>query len=259
MRFGVCVGVDRAPLLAQVGYDYIELSCAGDLVPDDDDAVWATHRAQIEAMPLRPEAFNSYVRTGHIVGPEADFERLERYVHRAAERAAQVGGAVIVFGSGGARRVPDGYDRELARKDLIRFLNFGADAYEKTGVVVAIEPLNQGECNILTTVREGADYVQAVNRPGVRNLADTYHMEKDGEGLDAVLETGAVLAHTHTADTGRNAPGTGEYNHEALFRALKTVGYDDRMSCECRWEGDFGEAIAASLAHLRRAYTAANG
>jgi sugar phosphate isomerase/epimerase len=258
MKFGVCAGVDRAPLLAEAGYDYIELSCAGDLIPDEDDAAWAEKRARIEAMPLPVETFNSYVRSGRIVGPEADWARLERYVHAAAARAAQVGGSVIVFGSGGARRVPDGYDAELARADLLRFLHLAANAYDEHGVLVVIEPLNREECNILTTVREAAGYVEAVGRPGVKNLADTYHMEKDGEGLDAILETGAVLAHAHTADTNRDAPGTGTYDHEALFRALKAVGYDARLSVECRWD-DFAAQVGPALAHLRRAHAAANG
>ena len=57
----------------------------------DDDSAWAEKRARIEAMPLPVESFNSFVRTGKVVGPEADWERLERYVHTATARAARTG------------------------------------------------------------------------------------------------------------------------------------------------------------------------
>ncbi len=257
MRFGVCTGINRAQQLADAGYDYIELSVAGDLVPDEDDTAWAEKRKTIEAMPLAPEAFNSFVRTGKIVGPDADPSRLERYAHTALARAAQVGGKIIVFGSGGARQVPEGHDRALAEEEIVRFLHYCADAFEKTGVVVVVEPLNIGECNIINTVAEGAHYVRRVNRPGVRNLADTYHMEKDGEPLEAIITDGDVLAHAHTADTGRLAPATGTYDHVAMFRAFKTAGYDARLSAECSWK-DFEEELGPALEHLKKAYAAAS-
>ncbi len=259
MRFGVCAGVDKAELLARLGYDYIELGAAGDLIPDDpNEAAWTERRRRIDAAPLRPEAFNSFVRSGKIVGPDADAERLERYVHTALARAAQVGGKIIVFGSGGARNVPDGISRDAARNQILDFLDWCADAYETTGVVVVIEPLNKSESNILNTVGEGAEYVRALNRPGVRNLADTYHMEKDGESLSAIEDSGNVLAHVHTADTNRRAPGTGVYDHAALFRTLTRAGYDDRISIECGWN-DFEREAEAALLHLKQAHTSSDG
>ena len=257
MQFGVCGNIGQATTLASAGYDYIELSVAGDLIPDEDEAVWNEKRAMIETLPLPVAAFNSFVRTGKIVGPDADQARLERYVHTALARAAQVGGKIIVFGSGGARNVPDGVSRDYARLQLQKFLGYCAAAYEKTGVVVVIEPLNVGESNILNTVAEGAEYARAVGHPGVRNLTDTYHMEKDGEPLDAIVKDADVLAHTHTADTGRFAPGTGGYDHAAMFRAFRQAGYDARLSIECTWR-DFESEAPAALAHLRDAYNKAS-
>jgi Sugar phosphate isomerases/epimerases len=257
MRFGVCAGIEKAPLVAGAGYDYIELSVAGDLVPEESEAAWTEKRRAIEAMPLPVEAFNSFVRKGKITGPEADFARLKRYVDVATERAAQVGGKILVFGSGGARNVPEGFPREQAEQQIVSFLNLCADASERTGVVVVIEPLNRTESNILNTVAEGAEYVRKVARPGVRNLADTYHMEHDGEPLQAITKFAEVLAHTHTADTDRRAPGTGIYDHVALFRALRDARYDARLSIECGWE-DFAAQVGPALEHLKKAHAEAN-
>ena len=243
-------------MIADAGYDYIELSVADDLIPDANDAAWAEKRQAIQAMPLRPEAFNSFVRSGKITGPEADPERLRRYVRTALSRAREVGGEIIVFGSGGARNVPDGFPREQAERQILDFLGWCADASDKTGVVVVIEPLNKQESNILNTVTEGAEYARRVARPGVLNLADTYHMEKDAEPLSAIVVSGDILAHTHTADTGRFAPGTGTYDHAAFFRALKEAKYDARLSVECTWK-DFAAEVGPALAHLKAAHAAA--
>lgn len=253
MRFGVCAGIGQAELLAEAGYDYIELSAAGDLVQEANETDWAEKRWAIDAMPLRPEAFNSFVRTGKIVGPEADFERLRRYVQTTLARAAQVGGAVIVFGSGGARNIPEGFPREEAERQLRDFLNLCADASERSGVAVAIEPLHRGESNIINRVSEGAAWAREIGRPGVRNLADTFHMEREEEPLWAILASADVLAHTHTADTGRFAPGTGTYDHVTFFRILRAARYDSRLSSECTWT-DFAAQIGPSLAHLKTAW-----
>jgi sugar phosphate isomerase/epimerase len=256
MRYGVCAGIEKAPLLFDAGYDYIELSVAGDLIPDDDDAAWATKRAAIRAMPLVAEAFNSFVRTGKIVGPEADRDRLRRYVDTALSRAAEVGGRIIVFGSGGARQIPDGWPAETAGRQLIDFLHLCADASASTGVAVVIEPLCRVECNVLNTVAEGAALARTIGRAGVANLADTYHMAQNGESVDEIAAHADVLAHVHTATAPRRAPGTDDTDFVAIFRALRQAGYDGRVSIECGW-GDMATEAPGALTTLRAAHAAA--
>lgn len=260
MRYGVCAGIDAGPALAEAGYDYIELAVSRDLTPDADEREWAAKREAILALPLPPETFNLFVAGHRIVGPEADTAALQRYVETALARAAEVGGRVIVFGSGGARNIPDGYDRSTALSQIGVFLNLCADASDRTGVTVAIEPLRRAESNIINLVSEGAALARQVGRPGVRCLADSYHMEAEEEPLSAIVESGDVLAHTHTADTGRFAPGTGVYDHVALFQALRAADYDARISIECSFKpehGDTGTQLTKALAHLKAAATAA--
>ena len=256
MRFGVCANFEQANLLADAGYDYIELSAAGDLIPEESGAAWAAKRRAIEAMPLRPEAFNSFVRSGKIIGPDADFDRLRRYVESALTRAAEVGGSIIVFGSGGARQIPDGFPQAEADRQMHDFLSLCADASERTGVMVVIEPLCRAECNYINRVSEGAEWAEQLARSGVKNLADTYHMEREAEPLSAIVAGGDVLAHAHTADTDRLAPGTGTYDHAALFAALRQAEYDSRLSIECNWNGRFAEQVGPALYHLRQAHHA---
>jgi len=257
MRFGVCAGIDKAALLADAGYDYIELSASGDLLPDKSDEEWAEKRAAIEALPLPAQTFNLFLRGLRVTGETVDPDALRRWVDTATRRAALVGGELIVFGSGGARNVQEGFPRERAEAQIIEFLNLCADAYEKNGVYVVIEPLNLKECNILTSVAETAGYVDRIGRPGVRNLADTYHMEADAEPLSHLVDYKASLAHAHTADSGRRAPGTGTYDHVEMFRKLAEAGYDARVSVECKTD-DFSAEIPPALVHLKRAYGAAH-
>jgi sugar phosphate isomerase/epimerase len=258
MRFGVCAGLSRAAHVAAAGWDYIELGVASELIPEADAVVWTEKKAALLALPLPCETFNLFVPSRlKLTGPEVDSAALTRYVHTALARCAEVGGEIIVFGSGGARQLPEGWSAEQAQAQLVWFLNQCADAYEKTGVIVAIEPLNRQECNLLHTVSEGAALAREVGRAGVRNLADTYHMERNGdETLGDILTSADCLAHVHTADTDRKSPGSGSYDHEALFRTLKEASYTARVSIECTFT-DFEAELAPALAHLKDAYRSA--
>ena len=251
MRYGVCAGIGTCEAVAKAGYDYIELGVASDLIPNASESEWNEKRALIDAMPLRPEAFNSFVREGKIVGEAADFPALTRYVHSALSRAAQVEGKVIVFGSGGARSIPQDFPLEKAAQQMTDFLNLCAEASEKTGVVVVIEPLCRRECNYINLVSEGAEWARKIGRPGVQNLADTFHMEQENEPLTAIVESADVLAHVHVADTGRVAPGKGNFDYTALFTILSSANYDGRISIECNWENDLEAQLLPSLQHLK--------
>ena len=249
MRFGVCGNIDQAKTLADSGFDYIELSVQAALQPRLSEGDWKPLREAIDAMPLRPEAFNVFVPGDlKIVGPAVDVAALGDYAWTALERAAQVGGSVVVLGSGGARGIEDGWPQERAEEQLARFLHQCADAAERFGVTVSLEPLGL-ECNLIRSVRDGAALVRQVNRPGLKNLADTWHMDAIDEGLVEIVASGNVLAHAHTAGDGRRGPAA-DHDFAPLLIALKSAGYDARLSLECSWT-DLALEAPTALAALR--------
>lgn len=253
MRLGVCAAIEKAEMLAQAGADYIELPVTTALIPTAGENEWLPQRDRLRALPLPCETFNLFLPGAfRLVGAErTDLAVVRAYVLTALRRAVEVGGKIIVFGSGGARRVLDGVDRGLASEQLRAFLMVCTGASDETGVIVAVEPLNRSECNVINSVAEAvAEYVAPIARSGIRVLADTYHMEREGEDLSVLTVAAPFLAHVHTADTGRVAPGRNGYDHAALFAALRTIGYAGRVSVEANF-ADFDAEVAPALAHLR--------
>ena len=55
--------------------------------------------------------------------------------------AKELGLKIIVFGSGGARKVPEGFSQDEAYKQLVEFAKRIAPEAKKRGIVVAVEPL----------------------------------------------------------------------------------------------------------------------
>jgi len=118
-------------------------------------------------------------------------------------------------------------------------------------VVVAIEPLNRDETNFINTVAEGAAVVRETGHPNIRLLADIYHMLRENEGPDALVDAGPLLRHVHIAEKdGRTPPGFAGDDFTPYLRALRRAGYAGAISIECRWD-DLAAQLPAALKALR--------
>lgn len=248
MQFGVCTGIENAGIARAAGFDFVEPTVRSLHGGKDFAVIQAAHAAA----GLPTPTFNVFVPGElKITGPDVDPAKLRAYVAESLDRVKAVGGERVVFGSGGARNIPDGFSRDAAWQQLVDFLGMTADECDRTGVSIAIEPLNRRESNVINSVAEGVKLAQAVNRPAIRVLADLYHMEEDGEPTDTVRDNAAWLTHVHVADSGRGAPGTGSYPYAAFFGHLKSTGYSGRIAVECRWQ-DFEEEAGPAVAFLHR-------
>jgi sugar phosphate isomerase/epimerase len=253
IRLGLCAPLDQAALLESIGYDYIEGSFTA-LAALEEAAFQAILR-DVKALRIRAEAFNSMLPgTFRLTGPDADLNPVYPYLETAFARAAALGGKVVVFGSGAARRMPEGWTVEQAWPQLIAFLRACIPYCQASRVRVAIEPLRQAETNVLHTVREGAALAAAVDSEWIGVLGDTYHMAAEAEPFTAFAQARAWLTHVHTAEPVRRrfpAPGDG-VDWRALFTALQAAGYEGRVSVEGA-STDFEPEARAALAVLRAA------
>ena len=255
MKFGVCAGLDRLEAVVEAGYDFIEPPARRVLHPEEGEQEFARMREIMERSPIQAEAFNLFIPGSlKVAGPEVDFKDLMEYAGLSIQRAVTLGGEVIVFGSGGARSVPQGFSHDEAKTQIARFLQETAKIASEWGINIAIEPLRKEESNIINSLPEGLEFVRAAKNPAVGILADVYHMESESEPLDNILACGNSLMHIHIAEPlERRAPGLGEYDFCPFFARLKEISYDKRISIECKW-GDFDAEAKAALPFLREAW-----
>jgi sugar phosphate isomerase/epimerase len=158
---------------------------------------------------------------------------LEKYVKTVFERAEKAKVEVVVFGSGGARSIPDGFDRERGLAQIMAFCRMIGPVAQEHGVVVAVEPLNRNECNVINSVAECAEIVRRVNHPAVRLLVDAFHWLKENDSADDIIGNGEFLAHVHAATiSSRLAPGSEPCDLSVFFSALERAAYDGRISIE---------------------------
>ncbi|MBR5871042.1 MAG: sugar phosphate isomerase/epimerase, partial [Clostridia bacterium] len=82
-------------------------------------------------------------------------------------------------------------------------------------------------------------------------LADGYHMSKEGESYDVLVENKDILLHCHVASSDRKIPGGTEYE-VGFLDTLKKIGYDGIVTVECGFT-DFRTEAALAADYLRKA------
>lgn len=146
-----------------------------------------------------------------MIGPAADFARIQRYAAAAAEALSRIGVETVVLGSGESRDIPENWERGSTEQQFVQLLQILADELSGTGVMLAIEPLNRENSNFINSIPEAVHYAAIIDRPHVKGLADFYHMDEENEPLDNLILYKNWLTHIHLADTDRYSPGTGHH------------------------------------------------
>ena len=163
MKIGICGSTDNLRLAKAIGYDYFESSAAAIAAMPQE----AFDALVIENDAVKDEAFEGVkVCNGlfpgdlALVGPAADVSKVEEYLDKLLPRLERLGVETIVFGSGGARKCPEGFDEKTAWSQLIKVAGLVADRAAAHGIRVGMEHLNTAETNNLNTVAETYGFVQ---------------------------------------------------------------------------------------------------
>ena len=235
------------------GFDYVELGVRTFTALTDAEFAALLERHRAAGMPT-PVGYLFLPTDMKVTGPSTDEAREMDYVRRAFARARKLGIDTIVFGSGPARLVPDGFPKERAFAQIVAFVKRIAPEAARHGIVLSVEAQRPQETNIVNSVAEAIEWVEAVGHPNFQVMVDFYHLAEVRED-PAVLARAGRIAHVHFANpTGRVFPReSSEYDYGGFFEALRRAGYRGRISIEARTK-DLAADGPAAIAFLRAAY-----
>lgn len=254
VRFGICTSIANSPAVKQAGWDFVEENVQGLFKGTEPDERY-DGRQKVAASALPVLAANCLVPGNlKITGPTANMAVLQAYMINVLRRAGQAGCRTLVFGSGGARQVPDGWDRNRATEQIVAFGKMAAPIAQQFGVTLVLEHLNRKECNIVNTLDEELAIVQCVRHPNFMALLDTYHLWVDELPIKSVEPLLPLIRHVHLADKdGRVVPGeSGKSDYRPVFALLKKAGYGDGISVEAMNFGNIPEQGPKALAFLKQ-------
>ena len=258
--------------MRELGYDFVEL-----LVPEPGEIDLAVARRALEDAELGvvlaarvnlERNLSSHDKDAHRAGID--------YLRYAADCAVALGATIVggpltgnplVFA--GRAPAPVSEDERLRRKEWsVLGLKEAGDHAAKTGVLLAVEPLNRFESDVLCTTHQALELLDAVNHPSVKLMLDTFHMHMEEASIaEAIRLAGDRLVHFQANENHRGFPGTGSTDWVAVGRALREIGYNGPISLEpfrrnddrfgvplAQWRSpheDESERLAASAAFIK--------
>jgi D-psicose/D-tagatose/L-ribulose 3-epimerase len=178
-------------------------------------------------------------------GPDRDLthddasvrENSLNYITQAIEICAKSGTPVLagpMYSAVGKRRhvTPDQKKKEW---DLaVKGLTEAGKRAKDHGVLLAIEPLNRFETDLINISAQAKRLVEDIGDKTVGIHLDSFHMniEEKNSG-DAIRLAGDRLYHFHACENDRGAPGSGvNIDWDGVASALKIIGYSRQAVIE---------------------------
>jgi sugar phosphate isomerase/epimerase len=253
MKIGICAAPATIASFDQRPFDFIEGHVQNFLLPERPDAEFASHVTSASSSRSPLLAANCFLPADlKVVGPQVDHSRLAAYAATAFSRAASVGMDTIVFGSGGARQIPAEWSSVRGFEQFVEALRLVGPIAQRAGVMLVVEPLNRGECNLVNTIDEGAEAVRQADHPSVLLLVDLYHMGRNGEGPEAIERHAELISHAHIAEVeGRTPPGFHGEDFRPFLRALGRAHGCRRITLECNYPDGMETMVGPAVAALR--------
>lgn len=251
---GVVTNFENAALLKGSGYDFIVESVARTISPRSvTEEQFEKNLTAFQKLPIPIYAFNIFLPGDlKVVGPDVSEEKITSYTEEVFRRCARANVHLIVWGSSGSRKLPDGFSREMAESQFVSIASQLARLAQKYDITLAIENLNRSETNFLNSVEEVLAVVQRVNHPNLRLCADIYHMLREGEGPAILEKASNYLVHCDLAEReDRTPPGVHGDDFRPHLDMLRRIDYRGKIVLECNWQ-DLPKQAGPALAILQQ-------
>ncbi len=247
-EIGIVQDYKNDSLLYASGYRYLVESVGKCFSPKKvSDQQFSELLETFKSLKMKIEQVNIFIPGElKLVGPDVKEEAILSYAKVVFERCQAAGVKMVVWGSGGARRLPDGFDRNEATEQFIYIAKKVALIARQYKIDIALENLNQTETNFITSVDEAHAIAVKVDQPNFGLCVDIYHMLKEGEPAAAIEKTKKYLMHIDIAEKENRAPpGVGGEDFRVYLKMLKKVGYSGKIILECRFNDLEAQALPA--------------
>ena len=143
--------------------------------------------------------------------------------------------------------------RESALEDLADSIRELATHAAGRGTELLMEPLNRYETDLIKTLSEGVQFIEAIGAENVKLLADLFHMNiEETDPAQAILDCPGKIGHVHFVDSNRRAAGFGHTDYGPIAQALSATDFDGFASAEAFPLPDTMAAAEMTITSFRR-------
>jgi sugar phosphate isomerase/epimerase len=131
---------------------------------------------------------------------------------------------------------------------------------ESRGLTILVEPIAPHLCDVINTLDQALDIVDAVRSPAVQSMLDTHNTAAEKLPVaELVRKFYPHIRHIHFNEMDGRRPGAGNYDFKAVMRTLKDLGYNRWISVEAFDFRPDGKTVALeSSRFIRRLETELN-
>lgn len=226
---------DTIRRIAVAGYSAMEIGCAS-------PHAWPAYLSDSRRKDIRARAEGEGVKIISLLpapggGPGCnpcsilaeEREFTKQHYCDVIDLAADLAAGLVLYIAGWRA---EGMSRDLAWTLSIVTLQVIAAYATDRGIVIAIEPTS-ADSNLVDSAEDALKLMRDSGYKNVKVMFDTCHLlYRNEDGADYVRKMGTDLVHIHLADTGRSAPGDGDFNWTTLLQALKHSNFDGYLTVE---------------------------
>jgi len=252
-RLGIVAPLEQDSLVYASGFRLLGESVGRMLSPSLTEEQFQQNLVRIKKAKCKVFLCNIFFPGSiKIAGPAVEERRVLSYADTVLSRAKKAGIRFIILGSGGARRIPDGYDEAKAQADFALLCRKLAMVAGKYGITIALESLQAAETNFLITLKSAADVVRAVDHPNFKLNADIFHMARGGESPQSIVDAADLLVYCEIAEKEkRSLPGVQGDDFKPWLRALRKAKYKGNIFIE-GYTNNAGHDMPLSFKYLTR-------
>lgn len=160
-------------------------------------------------------------------------QRTADYLAELSRLCRDLGASILVLGSPQQRNLLPGVSHAQAMDYAADVIQHALPELERSGVVLAVEPLGPEEGDFLLTAELGRELVAKISSPYCRLHLDVKAMSSEDTPVDEIIRQSAgPLVHFHANDANRRGPGMGDIDFVPILKALREIDYTGWVSVE---------------------------
>ncbi|MGZ9163610.1 MAG: sugar phosphate isomerase/epimerase family protein [Anaerolineales bacterium] len=223
---------ELAPRVKSMGFDILEISIENPDLIDINVVREILKENQLEGIVCGAFGPNRNICSSD---PEIR-ENAQKYVLWLIDAAAQLASETVcgpMYSSVGKAHIEDPIERQKEWQRAVSGIKEMAEAAQKKGVKLALEPLNRFETDMINVVSQGLRFIDETGMENVGLHLDAFHMHlEEKDSADAIRKAGKKIFHFHACENDRGIPGTGQVRWNEIAKALKDINYQGPVVIE---------------------------
>lgn len=177
------------------------------------------------------------------------------YLRKIIDLCSDLDARQIVFGSPKNRAI-NNRSFKSCWSQALEDMSILAEYSKKKKIIFCIEPLSKIETKFLSSIEEGANFVNQLNHPFFKLNLDVRVLCETKENPNNVIKNNKkIIQHVHISDKGLTEPGSYNHSHKIVGKILKNINYKNYLSLEIRRnEKDCEDTIKRSINYIKKNY-----